>query len=229
MNNEKDTFWHKTRKQFKKAAMGTIAAVVLVNAGFEAAFLYNDAIYEQGIPLTAGESLLPQDIFGDSINTIGLQKHFKALTEDSGGVLLGSKKHLTFKDQKYSPDYSKERQRKLHLFMHEMTHIWQNQNSLALYNYFFKHCHDYQYKITKNAHFDDFCNEQQAQIIGDYTSFILYPADGKPGQYSKFYGTGLMHVVEEKFPQAETTRKKLENDYKNNVISAPYKQTLTIS
>lgn len=80
---------------------------------------------------------------------------------------------IYFSNHKYVPDFSKDTSlqgiRKIHLFMHEMVHIWQFQMGLAvpilvLASGFV----DYHYDLTNDKILSDYHMEQQASIISDY-------------------------------------------------------------
>lgn len=205
------------RRYFNRAARITILSAVFATAAIELSIWHDDRNREGGEPLTSGEVELLHSIFGDDIDTDVMRKHMEPDHPSmAGSVTGGSRRHMEFWGWLYhSNDYSQNRGRKLDVFVHEATHIWQHQNRLTIPNILMNGCDVYDYELTENSDFDDFCVEQQASIIGDYATKILYPYWGRPGVSSEKQQE-LARVVEEKFPEARKTRLRLEAEYNKN-------------
>ncbi len=128
--------------------------------------------------MTEGEKRLAESIFGDQINTEHVRKHFGEPHPKNylATVEGGSRRHIHFWGAaNHSNDYSRDSYRQQNLFMHEMTHIWQHQNHILIFNQYARGCKIYDYELTDTSEFDDFCVEQQAEIIGDYVVRTLHP------------------------------------------------------
>ncbi|MCB9991123.1 MAG: hypothetical protein H6867_07055 [Rhodospirillales bacterium] len=227
----------RARQIFNEVARGTILGAILVNVLAEGGVWYNDKhLVQGGTPLSAGETQMVRDIFGDAVNTDIVRKHVGRPCPDLNGkktaacVMHGSDRHIFF-DAEYTHanDYASADRLPRNVFLHEMTHIWQYQNHLTLYEHYWKSCPTYDYDLSGDVEFDDFCVEQQASIIADYSNFVLRPAFWPPGRYKgaslqlQVMSSALIRVVEDKFPEARNTRKRLEaeddsNELKSNEI-----------
>jgi len=185
-------------------------------------------------PLTAGEAALVKSIFGDSINTDKVRKYITLQTKPGNrfGVLIAAQvfngDSIKFYGPKYaSADYSKDKDFFLFgLLIHEMTHIWQQQNKVRNARPAYR---AYEYTLTKRSQFKKFGQEQQASIIEDYARQFLffkrspggaqdnYLPNSAPGLDAKSLSslTLLAKVVEEQFPEARKTRLALEAQRKN--------------
>lgn len=114
----------------------------------------------------------------------------------------------------HAPDYTKAAPAQLGTFIHEFTHIWQNQT----YN---KHTPDqtlgqYNYWLDAKSTFADFSVEQQAAMVGDYTTYFLHPSKTMrylPASYNKAElpakAEVLKKVVEAQFPGAKALREAM--------------------
>jgi len=182
---------------------------------------------ESGEPLTKNETALVQSIFGDELSTETLRKHFAPTTGmPYAEVKPSSRRHVTFYGDEYaSDDFSQEDASTQGRFLHEMTHLWQNQSAWLLIAKVMKtlYCQKpeisfedgalvtttssqmYDYQLDNNVGFDDFCTEQQGKIIQDYATYIF-------GAQNEKIDPHLVRVVEERFPQAKLTREKLEKN-----------------
>lgn len=215
---------------FKYAAIGvlfTIAASPLIVEGVANKM---DDDRKGGVPLTAGEKALAYSIFGNQIATDKIRKHNGPKQPlIAASVAAGSKRHIDFwGEANQSEDFSKERNWKQYVFVHEMTHIWQHQNNWALVMGITRGCKEYNYVIKPDSHFDDFCVEQQATIVGNYVRYILYPSFGAPSIHSED-NRQLARVVEEKFPAAQVTRESIQKKHiENQNVSLKIKSDITI-
>lgn len=222
-------------KTLAKKLLRHFIAAAGVLALAEAWHLYGD-LGNTGTPLTREESNFVKSVFGDQINTASIRKYFKPGSGEMFGLVKAtSRRHVSFfGEQNHSVDYSLEGNGLRGKFMHEMTHLWQNQaawlltvNAVRVLN-----CerpdirlennalvvasskNKYAYELGKQSSFDDFCVEPQAEIIKHYVTRVLYPESGGPGLLAESEADAdLIRVVEDKFPQAKLTREKLESEY----------------
>jgi hypothetical protein len=169
----------------------------------------DDALYPSAaLPLTAGEVELIKGIFGDAINTDIVRKYYSAKEKPGDpGYLIPAQTFGEDSIKFYGPQYILEDYSKTNnifnfgSFVHEMTHIWQNQNDIPN-----KSSRDYEYKVTLQSVFDDdFGWEQQARMIENYARQNLHPAC-RPLQADPV----LQQVIEARFPQAKKTRLALQ-------------------
>jgi hypothetical protein len=187
----------------------------------------DDALYPcpAGEPLTAGEAALIKGIFGNGIKTEHVRKYFspKAKPGKDEGYIIPAQTFGTdsikFYSARYkSTDYSQSKDLfNYGTFVHEMTHVWQNQHHLrrAFHNRLHP-SYSYRYTLTPRSRFRNFSEEQQASIIGDYACQFLYPDRSARTETSPSL---LQKVVEDKFPQARKTRLALEAQ-KKAILSA---------
>ncbi len=208
------------------AGVSVIALSEGLDKAGDALGVHDDRQYaEASAHLTAGERALVQGVFGPDFATGEITKYFHRTmppnqSQDKKGlvtlayVLGGNTRDIHFvSTDKHARDYSRvpDQGYRASTFMHEMTHIWQHRQGMS------KDCDIYDYTLTDRSHFGDFCNEQQATIIGDYTRLFLQP-DNALGQvasvipqvtYRAQY-SNLIRVVEEQFPHARTARMAMQ-------------------
>lgn len=221
---------------WRAVSMGLLAgtAVLSVATGIEmtgqALGVRDDRKFaETSAPLTAGERALVQGVFGPDFSTDGITKYFhrempphqRPRRQDDPStlayVLTGNDRDIHFISRdSHARDYSRvpDQGQRVSTFMHEMTHIWQHRQGMT------EDCDVYDYQLTDRSRFGDFCNEQQAAIIGEYTRVFLQP-DSLLGQtkglmpqmnYSPA-GNNLIRVVEEQFPHARTSRMAMQSRF----------------
>lgn len=168
--------------------------------------------------LTAGEVALVHSIFGTDFETASIRKHFynSAAKEDvtelgeghtAAYVWNWSKNAMHFPLKKYhSDDYSRDSGglRAMGVFMHEVTHIWQNRTGSSF------DCDTYDFDLDPAKNFDDYCSEQQGRIIQRYVEMTRDPEMGRTvvGGYIIYAGVHqqLLRLVEDKFPAARASR-----------------------
>lgn len=129
--------------------------------------------------LTAGEREMAQEIFGNQIDYDRIFIKRKTAKGDRSSVVSG---RMIMTPQRYESDYSNTNNiYNQVIFMHEMTHIWQEQRGTNMVKEsieeFFKHGFDkhgpYEYNRADLEHFEDLGLEQQAKIIQNYVHWIL--------------------------------------------------------
>ncbi len=169
--------------------------------------------------LTDGEEAMAYKIFGDTINLDDVYVRFSdeectsflwfhhtlAWVGGYDGPGIGDKTmtFCTYREADYSADIPA---RKRDTFMHELTHVWQNQNDIGFW------CKTYSYPLRDFLHLRNYCGEQQAEIISDYSSrFAFGDKAGKPIKTNDDYN--LARIVEDVLPQARITRYHAEIDY----------------
>lgn len=160
-------------------------------------------------PLTPDEIAMAKKVFGDQINyrKIRIYSHSGETRKAFYGKIQMSPSH-------YSEDYSKENNFYLQSqFMHELTHIWQEQNGTNLIvsaiGEWLRHGGDYnkayKYTITENSDFSRLGIEQQGKIIEDYWQELNRLASG---YYNTEYICGEIlrfeTVLKPVFPEIKT-------------------------
>jgi type VI secretion system secreted protein VgrG len=128
--------------------------------------------------LTEGEEKMARLIFGNSIDYTRVRIHNKkwrsffpdkvAMTPNGEIFFHPSDFQEDFSDSSISP-------RERHLFIHEMTHVWQYQldfpvmaqGLLSAFKY------GYKYTLKPDSKLSDFSMEGQGNIIADYAMYII--------------------------------------------------------
>ncbi|WP_145521616.1 type IV secretion protein Rhs [Yersinia aldovae] len=125
--------------------------------------------------LTSGEIYLAKNIFGSSIYwhkvwihcesylPFGLQGKYVGMTPNG---------EMYFRKETYKKDFSIASNANQHFFIHEMVHVWQQQQVMWVKaRGVFSWASSYKYIIDVSKKLNDYSMEQQAQIIADY--FLL--------------------------------------------------------
>jgi len=197
------------------------AAKIVITLVAAASLAYGGYLHTQyagkGAPLTPAETELVVGIFGDEIDATKIRKHFRETSiafrlapKTTAGMVLPPLSHIDFYGEKNrSADYAQDSAALADLFMHEVTHVWQNQNWRWSLHHLDK-VRKYDYALTETARFDNFALEQKAEIIGDYTRIWLHP-QGKiqSGKEPSAEDILLRNIVETRFPRAQQTREAL--------------------
>ncbi len=202
----------KLRRRFKWAAGGAAGAVALATAGTFAVF----GTATGNAPLTPEEAAVAQSLFGPDFRTDDIRKQYvrswvggaiqypAAVVPLTGRHIYFFEPDLRVRDLTLSTDYD------FKLYMHEMTHIWQHRGNWAPI------CKTYDYMLTPQSRFKNYCNEQQASIVGDYAEDFLNPRNVnairllRQGSSTRADNEYLMRVVEGQFPQARASRLNIE-------------------
>jgi hypothetical protein len=194
--------------------------------------------------LTEGEAALIKSIFGKTVKTDKVQRHYSTATKFAarkGYVTAATTfgNDIKFYGPPYGEaDYSTSTEAYNYgTFVHEMTHVWQNQHHLR------KRFHDtlhrtyrYDYTLKKHSRFAHFGEEQQASLVEDYVrQFFLFRREVEPDHRTQYIPAAapspppaeavrnlylLQKVVEDQFPEARKTRLRLEAE-KNTAQTAP--------
>ncbi|MFA4815021.1 MAG: DUF4157 domain-containing protein [Candidatus Gracilibacteria bacterium] len=124
-------------------------------------------LFSGGRPLTGGELLLAEVIFGDSIDYDQVRiKSGGSLTWIYPGVTLGNV--IAFPEGAYDETDIKAQA----LLLHELTHVWQYQSAgwgyvpRALYEEVFQQAYVIHYDESKS--FTDYDIEEQGEIVAEY-------------------------------------------------------------
>jgi len=203
-------------RRFARAAAKVVLVVVAA-----ASLAYGGYLHTQyagkGAPLTTAETELVTGVFGDEIDATKIRKHFRETSlahrfapKTVAGMVLPPLSHIDFYGKKnQSADYALDSAAMTDLFMHEVTHVWQNQNWRWSLHHLDK-VRKYDYALNESSRFDNFALEQKAEIIGDYTRVWLHPK-GKvqSGEAPGAKDMLLRDVVESRFPRARQTREAL--------------------
>lgn len=128
-------------------------------------------------PLTAGETALVHSIFGTAVDCAAVRVHdttfLPGLPRDTAMAPNGQ----LYMAAHYSADYAAGSLRLQHLFIHEMTHVWQYQNKIlhpvaaaaALgLQHKFNYGSAYAYCAEDGKDLLDYNMEQQACIVADF-------------------------------------------------------------
>ncbi|WBF45029.1 type IV secretion protein Rhs [Serratia rubidaea] len=128
----------------------------------------------QGItrPLTIGEVNLACSIFGRSIFYDKVRVHCDSYLPfglQSQDVAMAPNGELWFRDKLYQHDFSASYVEDKHLFIHEMTHVWQYQHGMWVRTRgLFSWAAEYKYRLDGKRVLKNYPMEQQASIIADY-------------------------------------------------------------
>lgn len=170
-------------------------------------------------PLTEGEARILKGIFGATINidTIRANMHPQGYDDIVGSVDSGRVVADFWGPENSSKDFSAEKNAyKFGTFIHELTHVWQNQNNRAFTNDTPPTAKDkYTYTLSSKSNFEDYRVEQQAAIIEDYARRFLHPSksftylDAAYKDAESMSGL-LKKVVETEFPGAKKLREEFE-------------------
>lgn len=200
-------------KRFAKAAAKVVVTVLAVATLTYGGYLTTHYA-GQGAPLTAGETAMVESVFGDEIDAGKIRKHFRETSlayrfapKTVTGMVLPPLSHIDFYGERgRSEDFSKDEARMASLFMHEVTHVWQNQNWRWSLHHLDK-VRLYDYTLVEGARFDSFALEQKAEMVGDYMRIWLHPK-GKiqSGQTASAEDILLRDVIEARFPRAKESR-----------------------
>lgn len=167
-------------------------------------------------PLTAEEVRVAQSLFGPDFRTDDIRKHYvrawvSNIVQYPSAMVPLSQRHIYFFSPGLNkPDLTLSSGGDFDTYMHEMTHIWQHRSNWA------RICKTYDYTLTARSTFTQFCNEQQASIVGNYSRLFLNPNSRLAvrmlgDQTSTREGNDdLMRVVEQQFPHARTSRLNIE-------------------
>lgn len=202
-------------KPFPFGKLLRVASLTMVSSYLALSTLISfDQIAEsrKGEKLTEDEMALTKDIFGREVNSKIVRKHFKdADPKTRAYVMLEDDRNIYFLGKENSSyDYANEsRMSAYRTFIHEMTHIWQNQGQSLIHN-IKDNCNTYSYLLDETSKFEDLCSEQQASAVANYA--VIYLSQWRSKIDYEGDREQLKRVVEEQFPAAREARLKLEQE-----------------
>lgn len=181
---------------------------------------FNAAVSTKHTDLTAGEAVMVRALFGEDFRTDNIRKTYQetnrylCFNRRATACVIGPTNHVQFVNPEYFiDDYSRDGSisgRRTQMFMHEMTHIWQFRQPVGTIDY----CRNYRLPeaelMDTSRTFDDYCNEQQGEIIGHYAAFFLRPSGmgvvlmQDPSIAPRF--ERIRQIVEARFPRAAAVR-----------------------
>jgi RHS repeat-associated protein len=132
-------------------------------------------------PLVAGEVTMLKDIFGNSVDYTKVELQSCCALPTASGTTFGN--NIKFDPQYYRSDFSQAENALKALLGHEMTHVWQYQNSditgyttlkAAWESIRYGREGAYVYKLDPQKPFSNYRYEQQGQIIQDYMRAKIY-------------------------------------------------------
>lgn len=149
--------------------------------------------------LTLGEIALARTVFGSYIDYARVWIHlgsylpFGLQNVDTGMTPSGG---LYFRGANYQDDFSAANPDKKHLFIHEMTHVWQYQNGMWVkFRGSMSWAVDYHYDFKGKSRLVEYSMEQQAAIISDYFYLKIYGEHGwSNNRYINYNGDILESV-----------------------------------
>lgn len=208
----------KKREIFAAAALMLAASGAYLSGTFNPLAKTDQQRTAATLAVTPGESALLRSIFGSSFRTDDLRKNYIDYNAQDGAwrkrnettlayVSARDKNDIYFlspDDQKRDYSRTQEMDGSPHTFIHEAVHIWQNRTGSKA-----RHCRTYDYNLTARTTFDDFCDEQQAEMVADYAVLFLDKNSISFAMASLDEYAQLMRVVETQFPAAKDLRLNL--------------------
>ena len=146
------------------------------------------AILPGGIRLlTVGEIAMAKTLYGYSINYSRVWIHresYLPFNLQPINVAMTPNGEMWYREDTYSPEFSKDLLNKKHIFMHEMMHVWQTQKGMFVRTRgLFSRFADYSYSLDKSDIFH-YGLEQQASLVSDYWLLLTYGFEGTGGLYT---------------------------------------------
>lgn len=203
----------------KKAGRGGVAAAILAGA-------LTGCAATSGLtplPLTEGEKELSENIFGPEFNTAIVRKYLSEEDNQCSAAKAYGERDIVFYKNYHADDYSdKSAPHALGLFVHEATHSWQARE-WSLLKLFRKKCSTYDYELSEDSHFDDFCNEQQAAMVQDYARYFLTARPVFPTRLTNNDDpqalARLESLIERTFPSIAAARARTEDHHPDTLAA----------
>ncbi|QQO74437.1 type IV secretion protein Rhs [Morganella morganii] len=124
--------------------------------------------------ITLGEMAMAKTIFGNSMS-YNVWVHcdsYLPFGMQSDNVAMAPNGDIYFRELLYRHDFSEAFPDFQHLFIHELTHVWQHQNGMWVRTRgLFSSFANYSYILDGKKKLSDYGMEKQANIVADY--FIL--------------------------------------------------------
>ncbi len=229
--------------------IGTYAGLAALAASTHLTGPLDNLAAQQSRGLTAGEAAMAHAVFGQDFDTasVRLRFHdhapthpFNNVHDDARHATLAyvnasDTRNIHMIDRVYhADDYSRANDMGVRggVFMHELTHIWQHRAGDQAVS-----CKTYEYTLTPQSRFEDFCTEQQGEIIRDYTMRFLIPGHPMMEMSSRIQGMAraagitiddslganesiLARVVERQFPTAAAARLRMQASFNDAAVCA---------
>ena len=226
---------------------GTYIGIGVLGGMSHLAAPIDNLVAQESRGLTAGEAALTRAILGQNFDTDSVRLRFHDGAPDHPFNNLGEdKRHVTLayvngRDDNnvhvidpsyYSRDYSLNSDMGMRggVFMHELVHIWQHRTGRQA-----ARCDNYEFTLTPQSRFEDFCSEQQAEIIRAYAVRFIIPSHPLLEAEARFHSmlrsmgstydaklnkddTNLARVVEAAFPHAAASRLRIQTNFNNAAV-----------
>ena len=114
---------------------------------------------------------MAQAVFGAAIRYKDVRiyrRKWAAFQPDEIAMTPNGNIYFSSTTTKYSDDFSRESRKSRRLFMHEMTHVYQDHQGVSVIGRRIREGGKYRYKILPSKSLNDYTIEQQAEIIADY-------------------------------------------------------------
>jgi type VI secretion system secreted protein VgrG len=135
--------------------------------------------------LTVGEIAMLQRIFRNAIRYDKVKVHNgkKYIFFQGSQTVMTPNGEIYYPATRFKEDFHTQRASEQHLFIHEITHVWQYQMGFQVKAQSIGSAfrYGYNYTIKPGMKLSDFPMEGQANIIADYAMYVLY---GRPDHYS---------------------------------------------
>jgi len=128
--------------------------------------------------LTPGEMAMSRRLFGDSIDYGRVKVHnaeYLPFGMQRNNTVMTPNGEMYFPKGIFREDFSFQRIDRQHLFMHEMTHVWQRQMGMrVLLRGLLSWAARYKYTLSVNQKLSNYGMEQQASLLADYYILIVH-------------------------------------------------------
>lgn len=167
--------------------------------------------------MTPAETALIKGIFAGQIDTTQIKLYLHPEKyDDAVGSVASSRAADFWGSDNHSGDYTKgNNAENFGTFVHELTHVWQNQTNDRFTSSYVPEGNKYLYPLEAKYKFTDYGVEQQAAMVEDYARRFLHPSKSFTW-LGQVYGDPeskaamLMKMVETQFPAARQLRLNYE-------------------
>ncbi|MEZ0262318.1 MAG: hypothetical protein ACAH80_15035 [Alphaproteobacteria bacterium] len=218
---------HKTQKGVDTSATDAMLRGMVENRFFAAKESHIALRQTYARDMTADEAALANTFFGKELRT-GIVKLYQYPYEQKDALAsVESGYGASFwGETQHASDYTKADGARLGTFMHEMTHVWQEQTAQ-------KHTpnqtmRQYHYWLDATSTYGKFSVEQQAAMVQDYVTYFLHPSksmkympENHPKQELPAKAEILKKIVEAQFPGAKALREAIPAQKQAPRLKAP--------
>lgn len=167
--------------------------------------------------MTPAETALIKGIFAGQIDTASIKLYLHPEKyDDAVGSVASSRAADFWGTDHHSGDYTKGNDAEnFGTFVHELTHVWQNQTNDRFTSSYVPEGNKYLYPLEAKYKFTDYGTEQQAAMVEDYARRFLHPSKsftwlGEVYDDPESKAALLMKTVETQFPAAKQLRLNYE-------------------